>query len=69
MKNQRFKTKLELIEELGISKSAFYRLLEKKNIQTTRQILNPRTENELRVELGFPPLPGFETTVGHIGTD
>ncbi|MDO8336425.1 MAG: hypothetical protein Q7T74_06630, partial [Candidatus Saccharibacteria bacterium] len=60
MKRQKFKTKLELIQELGISKSTFYRMLEKKRIQTTRQMLSPRDENELRVELGFAPLPGFE---------
>jgi DNA invertase Pin-like site-specific DNA recombinase len=59
MEKQKFKTKLELIEELGISKSTFYRLLEKKKIKTTRQILSPKIENELRIELGFTPLPGF----------
>ena len=68
MGKPRFKTKLEFIQELGISKSTFYRLLDKKNIKTTRQMLSPRVENELRVELGFPPLPGFEHTLGHNGT-
>jgi ACT domain-containing protein len=61
MEKQRFKTKSELIEELGLSRSTFYRLLEKKNIQTSRQMLCPKEENELRLELGFPPLPGFES--------
>lgn len=60
MDKKKFKTKLELIEELGISKAAFYRLLKRKNIPTTRQMLSPKTENELRIELGFPPIPDFE---------
>ncbi len=69
MEKQRFKTKLELIEELGLSKSTFYRLMEKKNIQTSPEMLSPKTENELRIELGFPPLPGFEPKMGQNGTD
>jgi len=56
MEKQKFKTKLQLIDELGLSKSAFYRLLEKKNIQTSPEMLSPKTENELRIALGFPPL-------------
>lgn len=61
----RFKSKLELINELGISKATFYRLLKKKNIPTTRHMLTPRTENEIRVALGFLPLSGFESSVRH----
>ena len=64
MENQKFKTKLELIQELGISRATFYRLLKKKNIKTSRQVLSPRDENELRIELGFSPLPGFERNMG-----
>ncbi|GEM_PF-1839753 len=69
MEKQKFKTKLQLIDELGLSKSAFYRLLEKKNIQTSPEMLSPKTENELRIALGFPPLAGFESQVGHIRMD
>ncbi len=69
MGKQKFKTKLELIQELGISKSTFYRLLRKKKIRTTPEMLCPQNENELRLALGFPPLSGFESEVGHIGTD
>lgn len=66
MKKQKFKTKLELIEELGLSKATFYRLLEMKNIQTTRYMLSPKAENELRVKLGFSPLIGFESSMEQI---
>jgi hypothetical protein len=69
MEKQRFKTKLELINELGLSKATFYRLLRKKNIQTTREMLCPKTENELRLELGFLPLPGFESSMVQIETN
>ena len=68
MEKQKFKTKLELIEELGLSKATFYRLLEKNNIRTTRKMLSPRTENELRVGLGFLTLPGFESNMEQIET-
>lgn len=68
MENQKFKTKLELIQELGISRATFYRMLAKKNIKTNRQILSPKDENELRIELGFSPLPGFESNMGQIET-
>lgn len=64
MENQKFKTKRELAEELGLSKSSFYRLIQKKEISTTPEMISPKTENELRVALGFPPLPGFEANVG-----
>jgi hypothetical protein len=55
----KFKTKLELVKELGLSKSTFYRLVKKNNIPTSPELLNPQAENELRVALGFPPLKGF----------
>lgn len=64
MENQKFKTKRELAEELGLSKSSFYRMIQKKEIATTPEMISPKTENELRVALGFPPLPGFEAPVG-----
>jgi hypothetical protein len=60
----KFKTKLELVKELGLSKSTFYRLVEKKNIPKSPKLLTPQAENELRVALGFPPLKGFGDQVG-----
>ncbi len=63
----KFKTKLEFIGELGLSKSTFYRLVRKKNILTTPEMLCPQKENELRIALGFPPLSGFESDVVQIG--
>lgn len=69
MGKQKFKTKLQLIDELGLSKSAFYRLLKKKNIQTSPEMLCPQRVNELRIALGFPPLSGFDSHVGHIGME
>ena len=69
MEKQKFKTKREFIKDLGLSKSAFYRLARKKNILTTPELLTPKTENELRLALDFPPLQGFESQVGHIGSD
>lgn len=69
MKTQKFKTKLELFKELGLSKSSFYRLKLKKNIKTTPKLLTPKAENDLRVALDFPPLPDFKPQVGQIGTD
>jgi ACT domain-containing protein len=58
MENLKFKTKLEFLQELGISRSAFYRRLQKQNIKTSPELLNPKTENEIRVALGFPPIQG-----------
>jgi hypothetical protein len=69
MEKQKFKTKLEFIQELGLSKSTFYRLAEKKNIRTNPEMLSPQAENDLRIALGFPPLHGFSNQVGQIGTD
>ena len=68
MGKQKFKTKREFIQELGLSKSTFYRLAEKKNIQTSPEMLSPQAENELRIALGFPPLRGFSKSAGQIGT-
>ena len=69
MENQKFKTKREFAEELGLSKSTFYRMVQKKDIATTPEMISPKTENELRIALGFPPLPGFDASVGHNRTD
>ncbi len=69
MENQKFKTKREFAEELGLSKSTFYRMVQKKDIPTTPEMISPKTENELRIALGFPPLPGFDNSMGQIGTD
>jgi hypothetical protein len=69
MEKQKFKTKREFIDELGISKSTFYRLVKKKNLKITSEMLSPNAENELRIALGFSPLPGFESEAGHIGND
>jgi len=69
MEKQKFKTKLQFIDELGLSKSAFYRLLKKKKIRTTPEMLCPQEENELRIALGFSPLSGFESNMGQIGMD
>ncbi len=69
MEHQKFKTKLELIKALGLSKSAFYRLLAEKKIKTTPNLIDPKTENQLRIALGFSPDPGSEPPVGHIGMD
>lgn len=52
MENPKFKTKRELIQELGLSKSTFYRLLQKKNISSSPELLSPRDEQELREALG-----------------
>jgi hypothetical protein len=65
----KFKTKLEFIGELGLSKSSFYNLIKKKNIRTTPELLTPQKENELRLALGFPPLPGFESHRAQHGVD
>lgn len=60
MEKLKFKTKLELLQELGISRSAFYRRLQKKNIKPTPELMSPKVENEIRIALGFPPLLALE---------
>ncbi len=71
-----FKTKCQFMQELGLSKSTFYRLLKKNDIPTTPELLSPHSENELRMRLGFPPIPALNAPdgthwngLGHIGTD
>ena len=66
MNNPKFKTKREFIEEIGLSKSTFYRLIKKKNIPLTSELLSPKEEQELRNALGFPSEIKPE---GQIGTD
>jgi hypothetical protein len=53
MNNPKFKTKREFIEEIGLSKSTFYRLVQKKNIPLNAELLSPKDEQELRTALGF----------------
>lgn len=53
MKDQKFITKREFIQQLGISKSTFYRLIHIKNIQISPKMLDPKTVKELSAELGF----------------
>jgi len=54
METPKFKTTRDLIYELGLSKSTFYRLLRKKQITKSRELLCPKTETEIRKALGFP---------------
>ena len=69
MNNPKFKTKREFIEEIGLSKSTFYRLVQKKNIQLNSELLSPKEEQELRNALGFPSEIKPEGQMGQIGTD
>lgn len=68
MKDLKFKTKLEFIEELGIKKSAFYRRLRKNNIKTTRNCCLQKRRMSYVLRSGFPPLPGFKIEEGQIET-
>ncbi|HAD13570.1 MAG TPA: hypothetical protein DCF33_14175 [Saprospirales bacterium] len=68
MKKQKFKTKLLLFQELGITKSTFYRLVNQKKLKISRSLITPKEENELRIALGFPPLPKFRSDLGQDGT-
>jgi len=52
----------EFWEELGYSKSTFYRRLSKLGLRPRHRILSPQEQDEYRVGLGFPtkflpPLP------------
>jgi hypothetical protein len=69
MNNPKFKTKREFIEEIGLSKSTFYRLVQKKNIQLNSELLSPKEEQELRNALGFPSEIKTEEQLGQIWTD
>ena len=54
----------EFWEELGYSKSTFYRRLSKIGLKPSHRILSPEEQDDFRVRLGFPPKfsppPGFE---------
>jgi predicted DNA-binding transcriptional regulator AlpA len=69
MDKLKFKTKREFIEEIGLSKSTFYRLIQKKNIPLTSELLSPKEEQELRNALGFPQEIKSGGPMGQIGTD
>ena len=64
MNHHKFKTKLELMRDLGISKSAFYRRLRKCRIELTPELISPKVENDIRIALGFPPLKGVDVENG-----
>jgi len=42
-------------EELGYSKSTFYRRLAGANLKTPNRLLSPQEQDYIRVRLGFPP--------------
>lgn len=64
MQKPQFKTKRHFIHELGLSKSTFYRLVKKKNIAIVPDLLSPDDQNNIRIQLGFPPLPVSEIKGG-----
>ena len=66
MDTPKFKTTKVFIYELGLSKSTFYRLLRKKQITKSPELLSPKTEAEIRKALGFP-VP--DISVDQSGTD
>ncbi len=45
----------EFWEELGYSKSTFYRRLTAIGLKTSNRLLSPDEQDYLRVRLGFPP--------------
>jgi len=45
----------EFWEELGYTKSTFYRRLSKIGLKPEHRILSPEQQDEYRVRLGFPP--------------
>jgi|GEM_PF-3267923 len=45
----------EFWEELGYSKSTFYRRLSNLELKTPNRLLSPDEQDYLRVRLGFPP--------------
>ncbi len=45
----------EFWEELGYSKSTFYRRLGSLGLKTRRRILSPDEQDYFRIKLGFPP--------------
>jgi predicted DNA-binding transcriptional regulator AlpA len=57
MEPSKFKTKRQFIQDLGLSKSTFYRLLKKKNISTVPDLMSPKVQQELCALLDFLPLP------------
>jgi len=55
MTDHAFITKEELIRELGISKSTFYRWLKAQNIKTTRKLMSFSEAQRIRQVLGGLP--------------
>jgi hypothetical protein len=59
MDNKVFITKEQLINEMGLSKSTFYRMVKKKDIELSSGLLSPCEQQELKRQLGC--LPDRET--------
>ncbi len=49
-----FKTKLQIIHELRLGKSTFYRLLDAKGIKLPSTLLNRKHQKIIYDELGYP---------------
>lgn len=48
MQNEKYLTKKEIIQEFGLSKATFYRLLRQLGFTCSRKLLSPSDAEELR---------------------
>jgi hypothetical protein len=64
MESLKFKTKRQFIEEIGLSKSSFYRLVRKKKVDIYPELLSPAEEAKLRKALGLTPQSPSEQARG-----
>jgi hypothetical protein len=55
--NTKLKTMKEVIQNMGISKSAFYRRAKRLNLTLKHGLITPDDENQMRRSFGLPELP------------